>query len=139
VFGHQSVRRVLEERQLRWFGHVYRMERERKPKQFMEAQAEGRKQRGRQRIAFESRIEEIGSRRGKTLAGMKRQRSVEELEEGAPDALMAQRERKRRISSVLQADAFLNVFSTKSLCVLLVSQSPIIYEARLSAVSQWLF
>jgi hypothetical protein len=30
--GQESVRRVLEERQLKWFGHVYRMERERKPK-----------------------------------------------------------------------------------------------------------
>jgi hypothetical protein len=55
----ESVRRVLEERQLRWFGHVYRMERERKPKQFMEAQVEGRKQRGRQRITCKSRIEDI--------------------------------------------------------------------------------
>jgi hypothetical protein len=27
--GQESVRRVLEERQLKWFGHVYRMERER--------------------------------------------------------------------------------------------------------------
>jgi hypothetical protein len=70
--GQESVRRVLEERQLRWFGHVYRMERERKPKQFKEAQVEGRKQRGRQRITFESRIQEIGSRRGKTLAEMKK-------------------------------------------------------------------
>jgi hypothetical protein len=41
------------------------MERERKPKQFMEAQVEGRKG-GRQRITFESRKKEIGSRRGKT-------------------------------------------------------------------------
>jgi hypothetical protein len=48
------------------------MERERKPKQFMEAQVEGRKQRGRQTITFESRIEEICSRRGKTLAEMKK-------------------------------------------------------------------
>jgi hypothetical protein len=38
----------------------------------MEAQVEERKQRGRQRITFESRIEEIGSRRGKTLAEMKK-------------------------------------------------------------------
>jgi hypothetical protein len=38
----------------------------------MEAQVEGRKQRGRQRITFESRIEEIGSRRGKTLTEMKK-------------------------------------------------------------------
>jgi hypothetical protein len=30
--GQESVRSVLEERQLRGFGHVYRMERERKPK-----------------------------------------------------------------------------------------------------------
>jgi hypothetical protein len=28
--GQESVRRVLEERQLRWFGQIYRMERERK-------------------------------------------------------------------------------------------------------------
>jgi hypothetical protein len=41
--GQESERRVLEERQLRWFGHVYRMERERKPNQFMEAWVEGRK------------------------------------------------------------------------------------------------
>jgi hypothetical protein len=57
---------VLEERQLRWFGHVYRMERKRKRKQFMEAQ------RGRQRITFDSRIEEISSRRGKNVAEMKK-------------------------------------------------------------------
>jgi hypothetical protein len=63
--GQELVRRILEERQLR-------MERERKPKQFMEAQVEGRKQRGRQRITFESKIEDIGSRRGKTLAEMKK-------------------------------------------------------------------
>jgi hypothetical protein len=38
----------------------------------MKAQVEGRKERGRQRITFESRIEEIGSRRGKTLAEIKK-------------------------------------------------------------------
>jgi hypothetical protein len=87
-----------KKRQLRWFGHVYGMERERKPKQFMEAQVEGRKQRGRQKITFESRIEETGSRRGKTLAEMKKT-SVEELEEGNPDAVMAQTgtEKKKKI------------------------------------------
>jgi hypothetical protein len=69
--GQESVRRVVEERQLSWFGHVYRMERERKPKQFMEAQVEGRRQTGRQRITIECRIEDIGNRRGKTLAEAK--------------------------------------------------------------------
>jgi hypothetical protein len=38
--GQELIRRVLEERQLKWSGHVYRMEGERKPKQFMEAQVE---------------------------------------------------------------------------------------------------
>jgi hypothetical protein len=88
--GQESVRRVLEERQLRWFCHVYRMEREGKPKQFKEAQVEGRKQRGRQRITFESRIEETGSRRGKTLAEMKkmaRDREVWESWRKAPPTL----------------------------------------------------
>jgi hypothetical protein len=68
---------------------MYRMERERKPKQFMEAQVEERKQRGRQRITFESRIEEIGSRRGMTLAEMKmaRDREVWKSWKKAPSTL----------------------------------------------------
>jgi hypothetical protein len=45
IYRLERVQIVLEERQLRWFGHVHRMERERKPKQFMEAPVEGRKQR----------------------------------------------------------------------------------------------
>jgi hypothetical protein len=51
---------------------MYTEWKERENKQFKEAQVEGRKQRGRQRLTFESRIEEIGSRRGKTLAEMKK-------------------------------------------------------------------
>jgi hypothetical protein len=58
------------------------MERERKPKQFMEAQVEGRKQRGRQRITFESRIEETGSRRGKALAEIKKMARDREVWKG---------------------------------------------------------
>jgi hypothetical protein len=59
----------------------------------MEAEFEGRKQRGRQKITFESRIEEVGSRRGKTLGEMKK---MEELEEGIADAVMAQTETERK-------------------------------------------
>jgi hypothetical protein len=51
---------------------MYTKWKERKPKQFVEAEVKGRKQRGRQRIIFESRIEERGSRRGKTLAEKKK-------------------------------------------------------------------
>jgi Sec-independent protein translocase protein TatA len=58
-----------------------------------EFEYEGRKQRGRQKITFESRIEEVGRRRGKTLREMKK---MEELEEGIPDAVMAQTETEKK-------------------------------------------
>jgi hypothetical protein len=48
----------------------------------MEAQVEGRKQRGRQRITFESSIEETGSIRGKTLAEMKKMARDREVWKG---------------------------------------------------------
>jgi hypothetical protein len=49
--GQESVRSVLEERQLKCFGHVYRMERER-TKAVYGGSGSGKKQRGRQTITF---------------------------------------------------------------------------------------
>ena len=57
----------IERNQLRWYGHVNRMDETRKPKQYMQARPEGRKQRGRQRVTYLDTVERIGMRRGKSL------------------------------------------------------------------------
>ena len=57
----------IEQNQLRWYGHVNRMDETRKPKQYMQARPEGRKQRGRQRVTYLDTVEKIGMRRGKSL------------------------------------------------------------------------
>lgn len=41
--GLTAVSQKLEERQLSWFGHVTRMDAERKPRQYLEAKAQGRR------------------------------------------------------------------------------------------------
>ncbi|KAJ4441353.1 hypothetical protein ANN_11208 [Periplaneta americana] len=61
----KALTEVINERQLKWFGHVYRMGEERKVKQVMEMRVEGRKRRGRPRIKWEDTIERIGQQEGK--------------------------------------------------------------------------
>lgn len=63
---------IVEERQLKWYGHVQRMDEGRKVKQVQEMGVEGRVGRGRPRITWQNRIERIGEKRGKTLVEMKR-------------------------------------------------------------------
>ncbi|PSN46627.1 hypothetical protein C0J52_16829 [Blattella germanica] len=55
----ESVEQKLEKRQLKWFGHVVRMDERRKPKQIMEARVEGTRTRGRSRKGYMDRIEDI--------------------------------------------------------------------------------
>ena len=46
---HQKpITEKVAEKQLKWYGHVRRMDETKKPKQYMEARPEGRRQRGRQ-------------------------------------------------------------------------------------------
>lgn len=68
----ESVEQKLEKRQLKWFGHVVRMDESRKPKQIMEARVEGIRTRGRPRKGYMDRIEDIGRKRGKGIGEMKR-------------------------------------------------------------------
>ncbi|KAJ4450100.1 hypothetical protein ANN_01507 [Periplaneta americana] len=87
----KALTEVINERQLKWFGHVYRMGEERKVKQVMEMRVEGRKRRGRPRIKWEDTIERIGQQKGKTMVEMKRmcrdrEKWMKWTERGEPDA-----------------------------------------------------
>ncbi|PSN53532.1 hypothetical protein C0J52_13234 [Blattella germanica] len=62
----------LEKRQLKWFGHVVRMDERRKPKQIMEARVEGTKTRGRPKKGYMDRIEYIAWKKGKGVGELKR-------------------------------------------------------------------
>lgn len=90
--GHKkTIVSLVEERQLKWYGHVRRMGEERKAKQVFEMRVGGRSGRGRPRITWEDRIERIGQKHGKTVMEMKRiseDRSKwrKWIERGYPDA-----------------------------------------------------
>ncbi|XP_066901204.1 uncharacterized protein [Halyomorpha halys] len=65
-----SVKSVIEHRQLRWYGHVCRMEEDRVPRKFLEARPTGRP-RDRPKRSYMEHIQRLGLERGKTLAQMK--------------------------------------------------------------------
>ena len=67
----KSVDEILQKRQLKWFGHVVRMDVRRKSKQIMEARTEGRRGRGRPRKAYMDKTEDIARKTGKGVGEMK--------------------------------------------------------------------
>lgn len=69
--GVSDVKHALEKRQLRWFGHVCRMNEDRDPRKFLEARPTGGRPRGRPRIAWTKHISRLGQKRGKALNEMK--------------------------------------------------------------------
>ena len=60
----------IEKKQLKWYGHMKRMDKERIPRKCWEARMEGRKGRGRPRTSWLDSITEAGKKRGKTLNQM---------------------------------------------------------------------
>ncbi|KAJ4436212.1 hypothetical protein ANN_18842 [Periplaneta americana] len=68
----KAMSMVVEERQLKWYGHVKRMGEERKAEQVFEMRMEERYGRGSPRTAWEDKIERIGQKRGKTVGELKR-------------------------------------------------------------------
>ena len=62
------IEKRLAQRQLRWFGHLFRMNEDRKPRQFFEARPDG----GRPRVTYEECIEEKGRKVSKSKAELKR-------------------------------------------------------------------
>ena len=69
---HESVDKILQKRQLKWFGHVVRMDETRKPRQIMEARTEGRRGRDRPRKVYMDKMEDIARKTGKRIVEMKR-------------------------------------------------------------------
>ena len=65
-----SVSQKVAGKQLKWYGHVNRMEKSRKPKQYLHARPEGKRLRGRQRFKYIDAIEQHGRKKGKTLREM---------------------------------------------------------------------
>ena len=68
----ESLEKIIEKRQLKWWGHVFRMNEDKKVKQILEVKVQGRRGKGRPRIMFEDRMEKIGRERNKTINMMKR-------------------------------------------------------------------
>ena len=60
----------IETKQLKWYGHVKRMNNNRLPKKCLEARTEGKRSRGRPRTFWMDNIKEAGRKRGKTIADM---------------------------------------------------------------------
>ena len=65
------ISKRIEDRQLRWFGHVTRTEEHQKPRQFVEARPQGKRPIGRQRTAWRDVIEQVAASRVKTLGQLR--------------------------------------------------------------------
>ena len=63
----RPVTQMIEEKQLKWFGHVKRMGKDRIVRKSVEAREWEKRSRGRPRITWLDNIKEYGRKRGKTL------------------------------------------------------------------------
>ena len=64
--------RDIENKQLRWYGHVNRMEKKRIPLLVMDAKTEGRRKRGRPKTTWLNTIGNAAAQRRKSMADIKK-------------------------------------------------------------------
>lgn len=76
--GIESVLHYVERAQLRWFGHVMRMEEQRYPRKFYEWKPDRRRPVGRPRMRWRTNIEQALQRRGTSLEEVERGRTFED-------------------------------------------------------------
>lgn len=70
--GQGSLEEKIEQKQLKWWGHAFRMTEDSKAKQMLEVRVQGRRGIGRPRIMLEDRMEKIGRDRNRTMGEMRR-------------------------------------------------------------------
>lgn len=68
----EPILSTLNQRQLKWFGHLVRMEEERLPKRIFEARVFGARGRGRPRMEWEGYMESLMERKGKGMREARR-------------------------------------------------------------------
>ena len=68
--GTTSITTQIESKQLKWYGHVKRMHKDRIPRKVWEARVEGKRSRGRPRATWLQNIERAGKKRNKNLVEM---------------------------------------------------------------------
>jgi hypothetical protein len=67
----KPLQNQIQEKQLKWFGHVSRMDSDRKPKQLLEAKPIGRQRKGRPRHTWKDGIIKMGQEKGKSYKEMR--------------------------------------------------------------------
>ena len=65
------IQEFIKKKELRWFGHLNRMDEDRIPRKVYETRTEGVKGRGRPRLEWEKYITELAKERGKRLPEIK--------------------------------------------------------------------
>ena len=70
--GQTAIQNHIKKKELRWFGHLNRMDENRIPKKMFEARTEGTRGRGRPRLEWEKYLAEIAKEKGKSLPEVKK-------------------------------------------------------------------
>ena len=70
--GQTAIQEHIKKKELRWFGHLNRLDENRIPRKVFEARTEGTRTRGRPRMEWEKYITDIAKEKGKSLPEVKK-------------------------------------------------------------------